>query len=49
MKSKHIISLYIYLAGLCYKATSCEEMMTPDIELYNLGIIRSCRTAPIDR
>ncbi len=34
MKSKHIICFYIFLAGLCLTATSCEDMLTPDMERY---------------
>ncbi len=37
MKNKHIISLYIFLAGLCFSTTSCEDMLTPDMERYSLG------------
>ncbi len=37
MKSKHIISLYMLLAGLCLTATSCEDMLTPDMERYSSG------------
>ncbi len=37
MKNKHIISLYIFLVGLCLSTTSCEDMLTPDMERYSLG------------
>lgn len=34
MKNKSIISLFIFLSGFGITTTSCEDMLTPDVDLY---------------
>lgn len=37
MKHRSILSLFIFLLGLGVTTTSCEDMLTPDMDRYNTG------------
>ena len=37
MKHKSILSIFIFLLGLSVTTTSCEDMLTPDMNRYNEG------------
>lgn len=37
MKNKSIISLFVFLLGVSVSTTSCEDMLTPDMDRYSQG------------